>query len=126
MQGRRPILVGLLLVAFATGGVIGPTVHLVQHGAAQRSMQTEPSCHPADVHAAEGPLWTGATDGRALPECDLCATRLLVVPPTPVPATAPRVIRIRSAEARLHAAVAPVAADQFIRGPPSFSEARPA
>ncbi|WP_263819780.1 hypothetical protein [Salinibacter sp.] len=126
MQGRRPLLVGLLLVAFATGGVIGPTVHLVQHGAAQRSTQTEASCHPADVHAAEGPLWTGATDGRALPECDLCATRLLVVPPTPIPATAPRVVEGLAVEVRSHAAVAPVAADQFIRGPPSFSEAHPA
>ncbi|WP_263787339.1 hypothetical protein [Salinibacter grassmerensis] len=124
MQGRRRILVGLLLVAFATGGVVGPTVHLVQHGAAQRSNQAESSCHPADVHAAEGPLWTDTTDGRVVPECDLCATRLLVVTPTPPPSTAPRTVGTLAVEVRSQAAVAPVVADPFIRGPPSLSEAR--
>ncbi len=126
MQGRRPILVGLLLVVFATGGVIGPTLHLVQHGAAQRDTQTQSSCHPTDVHTANGTLWTDDTNGRPVLECDLCATRLLVVPPTPIPAMAPRVIGALAVEVRSHAAVAPVVSDQFIRGPPSFSEARPA
>ena len=125
-SGRGRFRDGRLLVEVAAGGVVGPTVHRVQHGAEQRSTQTETSCHPADVNAAEGPLWTGATDGRVLPECDLCATRLLVVPPTPIPTTAPRVVEGRAVEVRSHAAIAPVAADQFIRGPPSFSEARPA
>ncbi|MEF8817967.1 MAG: hypothetical protein V5A20_12200 [Salinibacter sp.] len=124
MQGRHPILVGLLLVAFATGGVIGPTVHLVRHGEAQRSGETEPSCHTADVHASDGPLWTDATDGRIVPECDLCATRLLLVPPAPIPATAPRVMGKPAVEVRSHAAVAAVASVWFIRGPPSPSGAR--
>ena len=124
MQGRHPILVGLLLVAFATGGVIGPTVHFVQHGKAQRSPQTESPCHTADVHAADGALWTDATDERVMLECNLCATRLLLVPPTPVPAVAPRTVGVPAVEARSHAAVARVTAAQFIRGPPSLSRAR--
>ncbi|WP_103020074.1 hypothetical protein [Salinibacter altiplanensis] len=124
MQGRHPILVALLLVAFATGGVIGPAVHLVQHGEAQRSTQTESSCHTADVHASDAALWTDATDGQIVPECDLCATRLLLVPPALMPDTAPRVVGGLSVEVRSHAAVAPVASVRFIRGPPSLSGAR--
>jgi hypothetical protein len=124
MQGRHPILVVLLLAVFTAGGVIGPTAHRVQHGAAKRSAQAESSCHAADVHAADGPLWTDDTDGRFVLECNFCATRLLVVPPTPVPTMAPRVGRVSTVEVRAHPAVVPTAIARFIRGPPPLSGAR--
>jgi hypothetical protein len=124
MPQRRHISIGLLLVAFVAGGVGGPVVHEVQHSIAERAHQSEAPCHAADVHQAEGPMWTGAAEDLFAPACDLCAWRLLVAQPTPVPVSTPHVQGPTTVEHRSHVAAAHVAADHFIRGPPSLPEAR--
>lgn len=124
MTPRRPIWVGLLLAAFVAGGVLGPVVHRAQHGVAQADAPAVP-CHSADVHKTEGTFWTDAADDRLPPECDLCARRLLLASPTPAPFTAPLTVAAVRVESPSHMAPAHVAADHFIRGPPSLPEARP-
>jgi len=124
MPQRRHISIWVLLVAFVAGGVGGPVVHDVQHGIAERTHQSEVPCHAADVHEAEGPVWTEAAGDLLAPECNLCARRLLVVPPTPAPVSSPHVQGSATIEHRSHVTAAHVAADYFIRGPPSLPEAR--
>ena len=120
MSHRRHISVWLLLVTVIAGGVVGPVMHRVQHGAEQIADRPETPCHAAGVHRAEISFWTeGASDLRA-PACDLCATRLLVAPPTLVPPTAPRVMGTTTGEILSRVAAADVAAHRFIRGPPSL------
>ncbi len=126
MPQRRPILVWLLLVAFVVGGAAGPALHRVQHGAKQISDRPEIPCHAAGVHHAEVSFWTEVASDLRAPACDLCATRLLVVPPTLAPSTAPRVVGTTAVEMPSPVAAADVATHRFIRGPPSLSEARPA
>jgi len=120
MPQRRPILAWLLLVAFAAGGVVGPPLHQVQHGAVQIANQSDEPCHTAGVHNAEGAVWTKAAVDLVAPDCVLCATRLLVVPPTPVPTTAPRIVKATAGTPGSHVATAAVASHRFIRGPPSL------
>ncbi|MFB6274224.1 MAG: hypothetical protein ABEL51_15160, partial [Salinibacter sp.] len=86
----------------------------------------EQPCHAADVHTADGAVWADAATDLRAPDCTLCATRLLVVPSTPIPATAPRMMGSTAVETRSHVAAVHVASDRFIRGPPSLTEARPA
>ena len=126
MLRRRHISVWLLLVAVVAGGVAGPVLHRVQHGAAQIADRPETPCHADSVHHAETALWTEATSDLRAPACNLCATRLLVVPPTPTPTLGPRRMGATAVETRSHVAAAHVSADRFIRGPPSLAEARPA
>jgi len=126
MRRHRFLLAWILLVVFAAGGVSRPVAHQVQHAAERATAATDPSCHPSAVHNAEGAVWAGAGADLIAPECDLCATRLLVVLPTPVPQTVPHVVGTTDVERRSHVAAAHVAADQYIRGPPSLVEVRPA
>ena len=124
MHRRRPILAWLLLVAFVTGGVAAPALHRAQHGAAQIADRSEKPCHAAGVHNAGGPVWADAAADLPVPECDLCATRLLVVPPTPAPPTTSGVVGTTAVETRSHVIAGHVADHWFIRGPPSLPEAR--
>lgn len=119
MPQRRPILVWLLLVALVTGGVVGPVVHRVQHGARQIADRAEP-CHTADLHRADGLFWNETAEDLQRPECDLCATRVLVIRPTLALTTAPHVVGTTTVETRSHLAAAHVATHRFIRGPPSL------
>ena len=125
MRRYRSLLAWLLLVAVAMGGVAGPVVHRVQH-AVEQAAAADGTCHPAAVHTAEGPQWAETGADLFAPECTLCATRLLVVFPTPAPTSAPRVMGTTAVKGVSHVTTAHVAADRFIRGPPSLFEARPA
>lgn len=126
MPQRRPILVWLLLVVFAVGGVAGPALHQVQHATEEAADRSETPYHAPGVHTAEGAVWADAVADLQILECDLCATRLLVVFPTPAPTSTPLVVGTTAVGAGSHVTAAHVAADRFIRGPPSLSEARPA
>jgi len=125
MQRLRSISAWLLLVVFAAGGVGGPILHQVHH-AIERAAPTDRSDHSVDVRTAEGTVWTDEAADLSTPDCDLCARRLLVVSPTPAPVGTPRVQGSTTVEHRSHVAMAHVAADHFIRGPPSLPEAHPA
>ena len=126
MVNRRHISVWLLLAAIVAGGVLGPTLHRVQHGVQRMADQPVAPCHTDGVHRADGPVWTDAASELGAPECDYCATRLLVVPPTPAPSTSPLVVGTTAVQPSSHVAAAHVERPRFIRGPPSLSEARPA
>lgn len=126
MTQRRHISVWLLLAAFVLGGVAAPVLHQVQHGTVEVSPRPDEPCHTAGVHQSDRSLWTEASVDLTPPDCTLCATRLLVVLPTPAPTTSPRVIGTTDVALQSHVAAARVATDRFIRGPPSRSEARPA
>ncbi len=126
MPQRRHISVWILLTAFVVGGVAGPSLHRVQHAGQQIADQTETPCHAPGVHDAEGPLWTHEATDLGKADCLLCATRLLVVPPAPAPSLASRASLTSVVTPVSHVASAHVAADRFIRGPPSLSKARPA
>lgn len=125
MTRLRHISTWILLVAFAAGGVVGPVAHRVQHGAERLAAAGEP-CHPPAVHRADVPLWTGKRTNVDLPECDLCARRLLVVRPTLVPPSTPRVDGTTRVQVRSHVAPIHVVTDRSIRGPPPLSGVRPA
>ena len=120
MRRSRSLLAWLLLVAFAVGGVAGPALHQVQHATEEAADRSETPYHAPGVHAAEGAVWADAVADLQAPECDLCATRLLVVFPTPAPTSTPRVVGTTAVNAGSHVTAAHVAADRFIRGPPSL------
>lgn len=124
MRRLRSLSAWLLLVAFAAGGVGGPVLHQVHH-AAEQADPTEQPCHSGDVHAAEGTVWTDDATGLSVLDCDLCARRLLVVVPSPVPLSTPQRVGTAEVERRSHVASATVFDDRFVRGPPSLLEARP-
>jgi hypothetical protein len=124
MRRFRYIAVWLLLVTFVAGGVAGPVVHRLYHAAEQMATADEP-CHPASVHNADAPVWAADANLR-IPACDLCATRLLVVPPKLAPFSSPRTAGTARVVLRTHLAPVHVATDRTIRGPPLVSEARPA
>lgn len=126
MAHRRYISVWLLLTTIVAGGVVGPSLHRLQHGLQQLADRPETPCHTPGAHAADKTLWTDAVSERGVPDCDFCATRLLVVPPTPAPSTAPRVVGTTAVSPSSHVAAAHVARHRYIRGPPSLFGARPA
>lgn len=124
MRRLRFISACFLFVAFATGGVAGPVLHWVQHAATQAAAASR-DCHSEAVHTAEGAVWTHEAEDLFAPDCDLCATRLLVVMPALQPTTSPQREGTPRVEHRSHVASASVFANRFIRGPPSLLEARP-
>lgn len=118
MTRRRCILAWGLLVVFAAGGIVGPVAHRIQHGAERLAASADEPCHPPAVHRADGALWTGEATDLDAPDCDLCARRLLVVPPVLAPPTSPRVVGTTQVEGYSHVAPAPVVRTLLIRGPP--------
>jgi hypothetical protein len=124
MNHLRHIAVWALLATLLAGGVAGPVVHRVHHAAERMAIANEP-CHTASVHEADGPVW--ATDANLdVPACDLCATRLLVVPPDLAPVSSPRTAGTAQVILRTHLAPVHVISDRMIRGPPSLLEAHSA
>jgi hypothetical protein len=123
MRRLRHIAVWTLLATIVAGGVLGPSLHRVQHAL---DRQAASPCHSPAVHHTDVPLWTDAGGHVETPECDLCATRLLVVPSSIEAPPAPRRIGTTPIVVRTHLTPAFVAADRSIRGPPSGVEARPA
>jgi len=124
MHRRRLILAWLLLTAFVVGGVAGPALHWVHHGASQIAEQTETPCHAPGVHQAEGAVWAEAAVDLAVPDCVVCSTRLLVLPTAAVLPVTPRVVSVTVSAPGTRVAQSPVATHHFIRGPPSRAEAR--
>ena len=122
MNRLRHIAVWGLLATLVVGGVAGPVVHRVHH-AAEQTAESREACHPASVHHAETATLTENAGLEAL-SCDLCATRLLVVPPDLAPTSMPRVVGTTRVTLRTHLAPVHVVTDRTIRGPPSISEAR--
>ena len=94
-----------------------PSLHRVQHAAEQAAATDEP-CHAPAVHHAEEPLWTEHGARPLGPECDLCATRMLVADGSQSPVVAPNVLVERRTETHISLFSAAVVADPFIRGPP--------
>lgn len=125
MRRLRFLSACFLLVTFAGGSVAGPVLHWVHH-AAEQAAATDQACHSKAVHTAEGSVWTHEGEDLFAPDCDLCATRLLVVVPNPHLPTSPQREGTMQVQYRSHVASPSVFADQFIRGPPSLPEARPA
>ncbi len=117
----RDIAVWVLLATIVGGGVLGPSLHQFQH--AQERWRTA-ACHPSAVHHSDVPLWTAAGGHVDAPECDLCATRLLVVPSSIESAPAPRHIGTTRVTLRTHLTPVHVAPDRLIRGPPVRERAR--
>lgn len=118
MRQLRSIAVGTLLATFVAGGLLAPSLHRVQHAMEQTAAASEEPCHSSDVHDSEVPLWTHPGTGLRGPDCDLCATRLLVVPADPDPVEATRSFTSNWGTVLVHLTSAAVAAAPFIRGPP--------
>ncbi|MFB6247258.1 MAG: hypothetical protein ABEL97_01665 [Salinibacter sp.] len=123
MRRLRHVAVWTLLATLIVGGVVGPLLHRVQHAL---DRQAAPACHAPAVHHSDVPLWTDAGGHVETPKCDLCATRLLVVPSSIEALPAPRRIGTTQVVVRTHLRPAHVPAHRSIRGPPSGAEARPA
>jgi hypothetical protein len=123
MRRLRDIAVWVLLATIVGGGVLGPSLHQLHH--AQERWGTS-ACHAPAVHHSDVPLWTAAGGHVDALECDLCATRLLVVPPTVASPATPHLGDPAQVTLRSHLAPVHVDADRFIRGPPARDRARPA
>jgi len=121
MHRLRHIAVWILLATIVAGGVLGPSLHRVQHAL---DRQAAPPCHASTVHDSDVPLWTDAGGHVDTPECDLCATRLLVVSSSIESAPAPRQIGTTRVTLRTHLAPGHVASHRSIRGPPPPTGAR--
>ncbi len=119
MRALRPIAVWCLLATILAGGVAAPSLHRVQHAAEQAAAATEEPCHAPAVHHAEEPLWTEHGARPLGPECDLCATRLLMAESSQAPVVAPHVLVERRTTTHVPLVSAPVVAGPFIRGPPA-------
>ena len=122
MRRLRFISACTLIVVFAAGGVVEPVLHWTQHASQQAN--ADRGCHSEAVHTAEGAVWTHEDGDLFAPDCDLCATRLLVVTPAPRPPTSPQHVGTTRVAHRSHVASAAVFTDRFIRGPPFLLEAR--
>lgn len=118
MTHLRHISTWVLLAVFAAGGVLGPVAHRIQHGGERLAVTTDEPCHSPPVHGTEVRLWTGQRTPIDLLECDLCATRLLVVLPALVSPSTLRVKRPTRVQGRTHVASIYVFNDRSIRGPP--------
>lgn len=119
MTHLRHIAAWLLLAAFAVGGTVGPVVHHVQHAAEQAAATATP-CHSEAVHNSEVPLWTGQGSSQAVPECDLCTRRVLVVPPGLEPLAGPSLTWTTRVATPSDVVPVQTVTDRFIRGPPSL------
>lgn len=118
MRVLRPIAVWCLLATILAGGVAAPSLHRVQHAAEQAAETPDEPCHSPAVHNAEVPLWTEHGARPLGPECDLCATRVLMADSSQTPIVAPHVLVERRTATHTHLFSVPVGAGPFIRGPP--------
>lgn len=123
MRRFRHIAVWLLLAAFVAGGVGGPVVHHLQHAAERIEAASDTNCHSTAFHHAVVPVVADAASKVTAPECELCATRLLVVLSDIAPASAPRLTRTTRVVLRTHLAPVHVSTHRTIRGPPFVSGA---
>lgn len=96
----------------------GTVVHHLQHTAERIEAASNPSCHSAAVHDAELPVVTDAAPEVTALECELCATRLLVVLPDISSTSAPSMAGTTRVVLRTHLAPAHVSTHRTIRGPP--------
>lgn len=124
MARLRDLSALVLLAAFFVGGVASPVVHRIHHSLEQRRDEATTPCHRLSVHHAEGSVWADHAESRLRPECDLCATRLLVAPPSLAPHSVPRVVGTSLVAEVSHVAPAHVVRDRTIRGPPHFFGSR--
>ncbi|PQJ35654.1 hypothetical protein BSZ35_14555 [Salinibacter sp. 10B] len=124
MHRLRHIAVWFLLAAVVAGGVGGPVVHHLQHAAESAEIASDSSCHSSAFHHADVPVVADAASEVTAPECNLCATRLLVVLPDVSPTSGPTMEGTAQVVLRTHLASVYVATDRTIRGPPFVSGAR--
>jgi len=119
MRALRYIAVWILLATVVAGGVLAPSLHRAQHGAEMLTEAPEGPCHSVAVHNTDVPLWTPEAERATVPECDLCATRLLVVPSSQNPIAVPHGFAVIWETTTSHLFSAAVVAGPFIRGPPT-------
>jgi hypothetical protein len=119
MRALRHIAVWTLLATVVAGGVLAPSLHRVQHGMDALAHAPDGPCHSVAVHTTDVPLWTPEAERATAPECDLCATRLLVVPSSQRPGAVPPSCVVVWEATSSHLVSAAVAAGPFIRGPPT-------
>lgn len=119
MRALRPIAVWTLLATVVAGGVIGPSLHRVQHGLEAMQEAPDGPCHTAAMHNTDVPLWTPEAPQAVVVDCDQCATRILGVSSSQAPVAVPRVLAATWTERASHLLSAAVVADPFIRGPPT-------
>lgn len=108
----------MLLATFVAGGLLGPTVHRVQHAIEQVAAASETPCHSPDVHHSEDPVWTHTGAALGGLDCDLCATRLLVIRSDLDPVGIGRVLASNREAVVTHLTSVFVVAAPLIRGPP--------
>lgn len=125
MTRLRHVSVWLLLVSLLAGGVVAPVAHWVQHGF-EHAAAAEEACHSTAVHNSAVALWTEEDSDLDLLDCDLCATRLMVVSQSPGPDLLPDVTETTQVEMPSYVVVGQTVVDRFIRGPPSVLGARSA
>ncbi len=114
MQRLRHIAVWALLATFVVGGAVGPVAHQTQHAVEQAS---------ASAHShtsADGPVWCGESVAGVAPDCVLCTTRLVIVPPAEARADAPHELATAWDATRAHLTSSNVVAAPLIRGPPTL------
>jgi len=119
MRAFRHIAVWTLLATVVAGGVLAPSLHRAQHGVEMLKEAPDGPCHSVAVHTADVPLWTSEAERVSAPECDLCATRLLVVPSSQSPGGVPPSLIVVWEATSSHLISAVVVAGPFIRGPPT-------
>lgn len=124
MARLRNLSALVLLIAFFAGGVASPVVHRIQHTLDQRADEGTVPCHRASVHDADGPLWADSAESLLRPECDLCATRLIVVLPRLGLHSVFRVMGTTAVGDISHVAPVHVVRDRTIRGPPHLFGSR--
>jgi len=113
MQRSRVLWSWVLLATIVAGGVLGPSLHRIQHAREQAAASDH-------VHAAtDGPIWCGEPVRANDLDCALCASRLLVVPPSPVPPTPPAVTAHALVPTPARSMATTAAAHHHIRGPPA-------
>jgi hypothetical protein len=118
MRDVRSIAGWILLATFVAGGLAGPSLHRVQHAMDRMARADDAPCHGPEVHESEVPLWTEASGQIDVQECDVCARRLLLVPPVFGSFSEPIVAGAVQIESLSHLTIDRTATDQFIRGPP--------
>ena len=113
MTRLRAIAAWILLATFAVAGGLGPILHHTHHAVEQASAVEH-------THAGvNGPVWCGSSPQVHTPDCAVCTSRLLVVPPSLGHTGTPLVVTTGWGTSRASLCASTVVAAPLIRGPPT-------
>jgi hypothetical protein len=119
MSQRRPTTALLLLAVFLFGGLLGPSLHRLEHAEARDARQQAAVARCADHGPHAGPSWEAALPALDDAPCLLCTRALVGLNVAPSPAAQASLTAATSAAPpATRPPSGPACSSLFARGPP--------